>query len=323
MKSEGLGEIMFQQRTLREKTGCVGVGVHCGRAITLEMLPAPEGHGVSFHRSDLASHGELRAAVEQVTDTTLATTLATGVNGSAASVSTVEHLLAAFRGCGIDNVRVYVDGPEIPILDGSAKPFVELIRRAGVEAQREMKRFIVIRREVQVVDGTKEARIAPGAGFKISCSIDFDHPLIPSTPYCYEHSERSFARDIAPARTFGFLKDVEALRSRGLARGGSLDNAVVIDDYRVMNPEGLRFPDEFVRHKILDAIGDFSLFGMPVIGRVQLKRPGHDLNTQLVRAVLSDARAYEIVEPEAFDRESALWGAESRLMMFNPASWLA
>ncbi|MEO0459687.1 MAG: UDP-3-O-acyl-N-acetylglucosamine deacetylase [Myxococcota bacterium] len=314
---------MFQQRTLREKTSCVGVGVHCGTPITLELLPAPEGNGITFHRSDLPGHGELRGSVEHVVDTTLATTLATGVNGSRASVSTVEHLMAAFRGCGIDNARVYVDGPEIPILDGSSKPFVEMIQRVGIEDQRAPKRFVVVRREVRVGDGDKEARIGPGAGLKITCSIDFDHPLIPPTPYTYEHSERTFARDIAPARTFGFLKDVEALRARGLARGGSLDNAVVIDRYKVLNPEGLRFPDEFVRHKILDAIGDFSLFGMPVIGRVHLKRPGHALNTELVRAVLSDARSYEIVEPESLDDSRNARGEPSRLVMFGATGRLA
>ncbi|MEL6543450.1 MAG: UDP-3-O-acyl-N-acetylglucosamine deacetylase [Myxococcota bacterium] len=314
---------MFQQRTLSEKVSCVGVGVHCGKPITLELLPASEDHGITFHRTDLPGHAELKADVSSVVDTTLATTIAAGVNGSRASVSTIEHLMAAFRGCGIDNVRVYLDGPEVPILDGSSKLFVEMIRRAGVETQRKTKRFLVVRKDVRLVDGEKEARIAPGAGLKITCSVDFDHPLIPSTPFTYDLAERTFERDIAPARTFGFLKDVEALRARGLARGGSLDNAVVIDEYKVLNPDGLRFPDEFVRHKILDTIGDLSLFGMPVIGRVHMKRPGHHLNTELVKAVLSDPKAYEILEPEPSEAERASRGEPSRLAVLGAVGRLA
>jgi UDP-3-O-[3-hydroxymyristoyl] N-acetylglucosamine deacetylase len=288
---------MLRQRTVREKVSCTGIGVHSGNPIKLEILPAPENTGITFIRSDLPAATELRAHVENVVDTTLATTLATGTNGSRVVVSTIEHLMAAFTGLGVDNARVYVDGPEVPILDGSAAPFVELLQRAGLESQRKPKRFLVIRKEVRVVDGDKEARIAPASSFKINCSVDFDHPLIPPTPLSFELSERGFIRDIARARTFGFLKDVEAMRARGLARGGSLDNAVVIDEYRVLNPEGLRYPDEFVRHKILDAIGDLSLFGMPLIGKVTLKRPGHALNTRLVAKVLGDAKAFDIVEP--------------------------
>lgn len=287
---------MFRQRTMGEKTSCVGVGVHCGSPITIELLPAPPDHGITFHRTDLSGHAELRGHVSQVVDTTLATTIAAGVNGTRVSVSTVEHLMAAFRGCGVDNARVLLDGPEVPILDGSARPFVDMILGAGIEEQQANRKFLVIRREVKKVDGDKEARIAPGRGFKITAKIDFDHPLIPAMPYTYRLSERTFAREIAPARTFGFLKDVEALRARGLARGGSLENAVVIDGFTVLNPDGLRFPDEFIRHKVLDTIGDLALFGLPVVGRVHLNRPGHALNTELVRAVLSDPRNYQVVE---------------------------
>lgn len=305
---------MFQQRTIREKTSCVGVGVHCGSQLTLEILPAPADNGITFHRTDLPGHAELRGHVSQVVDTTLATTVAAGVNGNRASVSTIEHLMAAFRGCGIDNARVFIDGPEIPILDGSARPFVDMFRRVGVETQRANRRFLVVRKDVRLTDGEKEARITPGTGFKMTAKIDFDHPLIPAMPYTYELSERTFEREIAPARTFGFLKDVEALRARGLARGGSLDNAVVIDGYKVLNPDGLRFPDEFVRHKILDTIGDLALFGMPVIGRVHMNRPGHALNTDLVRAVLSDPKAFEVVEAEPSEAERASRGEPSRLV---------
>ena len=302
---------MLRQRTIREKATCTGVGLHSGQQIKLELLPAPEGHGVTFLRTDLPRHAEIRACIEHVTDTTLATTLAAGSGAQRASVATVEHLLAALAGLGVDNVQVLLSGPEVPILDGSAGPFVDLIMTAGIELQRKPKRFLVIKKEVKVRDGDKTARITPGAGLRITCSLDFDHPLIAPAPYRFEFSERAFQREIARSRTFGFIEDVEKLRSRGLARGGSLDNAIVIDSYRVLNPEGLRFPDEFVRHKVLDAIGDLSLFGMPLVGRVHLHRTGHALNTALVRAVFA-ARAYDIVEPAAAELASDA-AADSRM----------
>lgn len=288
------------QRTLREKASCAGIGVHSGKLIRLEVLPAPADTGIVFVRTDLPEPVEIRASVENVVDTMLATTLGTMVRGARVQVATIEHMMAAFVGLGIDNARVLVDGPEIPILDGSAAPFVELFLAAGTESQRRPKRVLVIKKEVRVTEGDKEARIAPSSSFRIRCSVDFDHPLIPPTPYEFKLTEREFVRDLARARTFGFLKDVEALRARGLAKGGSLDSVVVIDEYRVLNPEGLRFADEFVRHKILDAIGDLSLFGMPVLGRVTLRRPGHALNNRLVQKVLADPKAFEIVELTAF-----------------------
>ncbi|HET6344776.1 MAG TPA: UDP-3-O-acyl-N-acetylglucosamine deacetylase [Myxococcota bacterium] len=288
---------MLRQRTLREKASCTGVGLHCGRQIKLELLPAPEDHGITFIRTDLPRHPELRACIEHLAETTLATTLAVGGGAERASVGTVEHLLAALAGLGVDNARVLLDGPEVPILDGSAGPFVDLLLGAGIELQRRPKKYLVIKKEVRVRDGDKVAKIAPGSGTRITCSLDFDHPLIPPAPYRFEFSERAFQREVARARTFGFLQDVEALRSRGLARGGSLDNAIVIDEYQVLNPEGLRFPDEFARHKLLDAIGDLSLFGMPVVGKVSLHRSGHALNTQLVKAVLDDPKSHDIVVP--------------------------
>ncbi len=309
---------MLRQRTIREKASCIGVGLHSGRKIKLEILPAPEGNGITFVRTDMRLHAELKACIEHVADTTLATTLSAGVNGSRATVGTVEHLLAAFTGLGIDNARVLVDGPEIPIMDGSAAPFVEMLQAAGLEAQRKLKRFLVVKKEVKVKDGDKLAKIAPGSGLKIKCTIDFDHPLIPPLPYVFQFSERSFQRDLVRSRTFGFLKDVEALRARGLARGGSLDNAVVIDEYRVLNPEGLRHPDEFVRHKVLDTFGDLSLFGMTVIGHLELYRTGHALNTQLVRKVLKDPKAYEIVTPAKEELELVGSGVESRYPAFEP-----
>ncbi len=277
--------MMLRQRTVREKVSVTGIGVHTGDQITIEVLPAPEDTGITFIRTDIPNAVELRAHVDNVVDTTLATTIATGVNGSRVSVSTIEHLMAAFTGLGVDNARVLINGPEVPILDGSAAPFVTMLQGVGIETQRKSKRYLVIKKEVRISEDGKEAKIIPSSGFKIKCAVDFDHPLIPPTPFSFEMSERAFVRDVSRARTFGFLKDVEALRARGLARGGSLENAVVIDEYRLLNPEGLRYPDEFVRHKVLDCIGDLSLFGMPVLGRLTTKRPGHALNTQLVRKV--------------------------------------
>ncbi len=287
---------MIRQRTIREKVSCLGVGLHSGREVRVELLPAPACSGVTFVRTDLSSSTDIKASVGSVANTTLATTLAAGVNGSRAEVSTVEHLLSALTGLGVDNIRVLVHGPELPILDGSAAPWVELLISAGLEEQKQSKRFLVIKREVKVQDGAKLAKLSPGHGLRITCSLDYDHPVIASAELRYEFSEASFRRELMRARTFGFLRDVEALRARGLALGGSLDNAVVIDGYRVMNPDGLRYPDEFVRHKVLDALGDLSLFGMPVIGKLALKRPGHALNTLLVKAVLSDPRNFAVVE---------------------------
>ena len=294
---------MLRQRTIREKVGCEGIGLHSGKQIKLELLPSPEDSGITFTRTDLPRHPEIRPCIEHLQDTTLATTLGVEHQGVSVHVGTVEHLLSALMGLGIDNARVLVDGPEIPILDGSAGPFVNMLRQAGVERQRRPKRFMVIKKEVKVRDGNKMARIAPGAGLRITCSLDFDHPLISVSPFRFDFSERSFEREVARARTFGFIEDVEALRQRGLARGGSLDNAIVIDSYRVLNPDGLRFPDEFVRHKLLDALGDIALFGMPVVGRFSSHRGGHALNCRLVRAVLADAKAYEIVQ--RFDAAAA------------------
>jgi UDP-3-O-[3-hydroxymyristoyl] N-acetylglucosamine deacetylase len=286
-------------------------------------LPAAENNGITFVRTDMRRHAELRACIDHLGDTTLATTLQAGVNGSRAMVGTVEHLLAAFAGMGIDNAQVLVDGPEIPVMDGSAGPFVELIKTAGIEPQRSLKRFLVVKKEVKVEDGNKHARVVPGVGLTVECKVDFDHPLIPPTPFRFELSEKGFARDLAWARTFGFLKDVEALRAKGLARGGSLDNAVVIDQYRVLNPEGLRYPDEFVRHKVLDAMGDLSLFGMTIIGRVDLYRTGHALNTRLVRAVLRDPKAFEIVVPREDEVRLVEGGAPSRFPMLEAAETAA
>lgn len=315
--------MMLRQRTVSEKVSCSGVGVHSGQLITIEVLPAPEDTGITFIRTDIPNAPEIRAHVDNVIDTTLATRIAVTVDGKRIEVSTVEHLMAAFTGLCIDNARVLISGPEVPILDGSSAPFVAMLQSVGIEEQRKPRRYLAIKKEVKLVDGAKEAKIIPSSGFKIKCAIDFDHPLITPTPFSFEFSERSFVRDISRARTFGFLKDVEALRARGLARGASLDNAVVIDEYRVLNPDGLRYPDEFVRHKVLDCIGDLSLFGMPVLGRLSVKRPGHTLNSMLVRKVLADPKAFEIVEPTTASVFEEAPASESAAFDLEPAETTA
>ncbi len=287
----------FQQRTLQRTASIEGVGLHSGQPVTLRLIPAPVDHGLVFVRTDLADKPVIPVRSEYVVDTSLATTLGIGK----ARVATVEHLLAALSGLGIDNLRIEIDGPEVPIMDGSAEPFARLISEVGIRTQEEFKQFIVIKRSVTVVDGDKHATFSPSRRFRIDCTIDFKHPLISDQQFTLEFSDRSFVREVARARTFGFLRDVDRLRQMGLARGGSLDNAVVVDDFSILNPEGLRFPDEFVRHKLLDAMGDISLLGKPVLGHLIVFKSGHALNHKLVKQVLSDASNYEVVRAHARD----------------------
>ncbi len=308
------GMTHLDQRTLRQPVSCTGTGLHSGAAIELTLKPAPVNHGIVFVRTDLPNPVEIPARAEFVVDTQLATTIGRG----AARVATIEHLMAALAGLGIDNCRVEVSGPEVPIMDGSAAPFVFLIESAGVETQRAGKRFLVVKKPVTIVEGEKEVRLLPASQFSVSFTIDFDHPLISDQSFRMDFSDRSFQREISRARTFGFLKEVELLKKMGLARGGSLENAIVIDEFSILNPDGLRYPDEFVRHKILDSIGDLSLFGMPVIGHLVASRSGHALNHKLVMKVLADPSCFEIVdagEPKAVDRldlRAPAWGfAES------------
>lgn len=289
----------INQRTLASPVSCTGVGLHSGTQVTLRLLPAPVDTGVVFVRTDLAAHVVIPALSEYVTDTALATTL--GHRG--AKVGTVEHLLAALAGMGIDNVRVELDGPEVPIMDGSAGPFAAMVREAGLREQDEAKSFLLIKRAVTVRDGDKEATLEPSDRFRVSTTIDFRHPLISDQSMELTLSETAFARDIARARTFCFRRDVEAMQQLGLARGGSLDNAIVVDEFSILNPDGLRFPDEFVRHKVLDAIGDLSLLGRPVVGHLRAFKTGHALNQKLVKAVLADATQYEVVRARKRDVE--------------------
>ena len=282
---------LYRQRTLANEISCEGVGLHTGKRVRLTFKPAPENYGITFRRVDLPDSRDIPARAQFVVDTALATTL--GRDG--VRVSTVEHCCAALHAMGIDNLRIEVDAPEIPIFDGSALPFVRLIQEAGVVLQRAMKEFIVIRRPVQVGDGFKSAALTPANSFSIHCSIDFRHPLISNQLMELECSSANFCREIACARTFGFLKDIEALKSAGLAKGGSIENAIVVDGFSILNPEGLRFADEFVRHKTLDAIGDLFLLGRPLIGHLRADKSGHALNHQLTMRVLSDPTCYEVI----------------------------
>lgn len=284
---------MRNQKTLKQEVRISGIGLHSGKRVNLKLLPAKANSGIRFVRTDLSTPIEIKADVRNVRSTTLATTI--GAEG--AKVSTVEHLMSALWALGIDNVICEVDGEEVPILDGSAQPFTQLIKKSGIKTQRSAKRFLVATKTIELRDGNKWAILRPSREFKISYTIDFPHPTIGKQSFVYD-SETDFAREIAPCRTFGFLKDVERMQAMGLALGGSLQNAVVLDDEKALNPEGLRFDNEFVRHKILDAIGDFSLIGYPILAEVELHRAGHDLQTRLIHELLTQAGAYSIFIPE-------------------------
>jgi UDP-3-O-[3-hydroxymyristoyl] N-acetylglucosamine deacetylase len=279
----------WKQRTVAKRVTATGIGLHSGHPVTLTLAPAPADAGVTFVRMDLGV--EIPARNENVLDTRLNTTVGLGN----ARVSTVEHVMAALQGMGIDNCRVEVDGPEMPVLDGSAAPFVVMIREAGIQLQRPGRRFVVIDRAVEVREGDKLARIEPSDAFRISFTADFNHPLINNQTVEIALSDRSFEREIARARTFCFRRDIEKMQAMGLAKGGSLENAVVVDDFSIVNPEGLRYADEFVRHKVLDAIGDLALLGLPVVGALTAVKSGHAMNQALVKKVLADPSCHRIV----------------------------
>jgi UDP-3-O-[3-hydroxymyristoyl] N-acetylglucosamine deacetylase len=285
---------MIKQRTLKNCIKATGVGLHSGKKVLVTLRPAPAHSGIVFRRVDVTPAVEIPARAENVGDTRLSTSLARGE----VRIATVEHLLSAFAGLGIDNAYVDVSAPEVPIMDGSAGPFVFLIQSAGIEEQSAPKQFMRIKRPVAVEDGDKWARLEPFDGFKVSFSIDFDHPLFDETIKFAEvdFSTTSFVKEVSRARTFGFLKEIEMLREKDLALGGSLQNAVVIDDYRVLNEDGLRYEDEFVRHKILDAIGDLYLLGHGLIGAFRGHKSGHALNNRLLRRLLADKSAWELVD---------------------------
>lgn len=284
---------MIKQRTLKNVIRATGVGLHTGKKVFLTLRPAAADTGIVFRRVDLDPPVEIPARTENVGDTRLSTSLAKGE----AQISTVEHLLSALAGLGIDNAFVDLSAPEVPIMDGSAGPFVFLIQSAGVEEQNAAKRFIRIKHGVAVEEGDKWAKFEPFEGFKVSFGIEFKHPFFEkSGKYAsVDFSTTSFVKEVSRARTFGFMSDVELLREKKLALGGSLDNAVVVDDYRVLNEDGLRYDDEFVKHKILDAIGDLYLLGHSLIGGFSGYKSGHALNNRLLKVLLEDKTAWEII----------------------------
>lgn len=282
---------MLKQRTLKHVIHATGVGLHTGDKVKITLRPAAPDTGIVFRRVDLDSPVEIKALPQHVKDTRLSSTL--DVDG--VRVATVEHLMSALAGLGIDNAYIDLTASEVPILDGSAGPFVYLIQSAGIVEQPVPKQFIRIKKTIEVRDGDKWVRFEPYHGFKIEFAIDFDHPVIEHTgkSVTIDFADNSYVREISRARTFGFMHEVEALRNMGLARGGSLDNAVVLDEYRILNTEGLRYEDEFVKHKVLDAIGDLYILGHPLIGAFYAYKSGHALNNKLLRALLADAEAWE------------------------------
>ncbi|MGH8377700.1 MAG: UDP-3-O-acyl-N-acetylglucosamine deacetylase [Gammaproteobacteria bacterium] len=284
---------MLKQRTLKNSIRATGVGLHTGEKVYMTLRPAAPNTGVLFRRVDLENPVEIRANAEHVGDTMLGTTL---VNGDV-RVSTVEHLLSAFAGLGIDNAYVDLSAAEVPIMDGSAGPFVFLLQSAGIEEQNAHKRFIRIRDNLEVREGDKWARFEPFDGFKVSFQIDFDHPIFKKHTQMatVDFSTTSFVKEVSRARTFGFMRDIEMLRHKHLTLGASLDNAIALDDYRILNEDGLRYEDEFVKHKILDSIGDLYLLGHSLIGAFSAYKSGHGLNNTLLRALLAKQSAWEEV----------------------------
>ena len=290
---------MLQQRTLKSLIRATGVGLHSGVKVTMTLRPAAPDTGIVFRRVDLDPPVELRAEPFDVGDTRLASCL----EKDGTKIATVEHLMSAFSGLGIDNAWVDVDAAEIPIMDGSAAPFVFLIQSAGIEEQKAAKKFIRVRKPVRVEEGDKWAELSPYDGFRLTFSIVFSHPVFEkSNPrVTVDFAEHSYVQEVARARTFGFMQDVETMRSQGLAMGGSMENAIVMDEYRVLNTDGLRYGDEFVKHKVLDAVGDLYLLGHPLLGAFSAHKSGHALNNKLLRALLADKAAWEMVSFERIE----------------------
>ncbi len=284
---------MPQQRTIKNEIRATGVGLHSGEKVFLTLRPAPPDTGIVFRRVDLEPVVQIPASGDLVTETTLCT----GLTCEGAKVQTVEHLMSALAGLGVDNLYVDLSAAEVPIMDGSSGPFVFLLQSAGVVEQGVPKRFIRIKRPVEVREGDKIARFEPFDGFKLRFTIDFNHPSIPSSQSTadVEFSTENYIREVSRARTFGFMRDLEYMRERNLGLGGSMDNAIVLDEFRVLNDDGLRYADEFVRHKILDAVGDLYLAGHPILGAFYGYKSGHALNNKLVRALLADRAAWEEV----------------------------
>lgn len=283
---------MIRQRTLKEQVKTTGVGLHSGRKVTLTLRPAPANTGIIYRRTDLNPPVDFPSDANSVRDTVLCTAL---VNDDGIRISTVEHLNAALSGMGIDNIIIEVDAPEIPIMDGSASPFVYLLQSAGIETLNAAKRFIRIKKPVRVEDGDKWAELVPYAGFRMDFEIEFNHPAIEADEQhmLFDFSSQAFIKDISRARTFGFMRDIEYLQSQNLCLGGSFDCAIVLDEYRILNEDGLRFSNEFVTHKVLDAIGDLYMSGHSIVGELRAYKTGHALNNQLLRALLANQEAWE------------------------------
>jgi len=294
---------MVKQRTLKNSVNVTGVGLHSGEKVMLGLRPAPANTGIVFRRVDVKPVEEIRARAELVHDTRLSTCM----EQNGVRVATVEHLMSALAGLGIDNAYIDLDSAEVPIMDGSAGTFIFLLQTAGIVEQSAPKKFIRVKKTVEVKQGDKWVRFEPHHGYKLTFTINFAHPVFASTKQhvVVDLGEESYVRDISRARTFGFMQDVENMHAQGLALGGSLDNAIVMDEYRVLNPDGLRFEDEFVKHKVLDAIGDLYLLGYPLIGAFSGYKSGHALNNALLRALLADGQAWELVTFDSVEEAPA------------------
>lgn len=307
---------MLKQRTLKKAISATGVGLHNGEKVTLTLRPAAPDTGIVFTRVDLPQPNEIKATPKAVHDTRMCSAL----EENGARVATVEHLMSALAGLGIDNVYIDVNASEIPIMDGSSGPFVFLLQQAGIAEQAAAKKFIRVKKMIEVIDGDKWVRFEPYHGFKIDFTINFTHPV-------FEHSGNnvkidfaadSYIKEISRARTFGFMHEVEYLRSNGLARGGSLDNAIVLDEYRILNTDGLRYDDEFAKHKVLDAIGDLYMLGHPILGAFYAYKSGHALNNQLLRALLQDETAWEYVTFEKNEDAPDAFSSQSKQLVPEP-----
>ena len=302
---------MICQCTIDKVVKLSGIGLHTGVLINLTLRPAEAGTGIIFHHHSGNQVTTIEARSCNVVDTRMATVLGRGD----VRISTVEHLMAALAAYNIDNLHIDIDGPEVPVMDGSAAPFAALIESAGIRKLAKSRTYLAIRQPLTVVDGEKRVNIIPSRFFRMTYDIAFDHPCIASQQRSVKISAESFRRELASARTFGFLRDVERLKAVGLARGGSLENAIVVDDQRILNPEGLRFPDEFVRHKILDAIGDLSLVGYPILGHVRACKAGHDINHQMVEKILDNPQCWQLIE---FSEENLIESLQVPVPDFTP-----
>jgi UDP-3-O-[3-hydroxymyristoyl] N-acetylglucosamine deacetylase len=281
--------MIYHQRTIAEVAHCSGVGIHSGREVNLTIRPAPVNHGIKFVRRDLPDSPDIPARFNKVVDTSLATVI--GYDGFI--VSTIEHLMASFAGLAVDNARVEIDSYEMPIMDGSAAPFTALIKSVGIKEQEAPRFFFIVRKPIELQENGKAVGIYPSDSYRITCSIAYDHPLIQNQTLTVDMSEQDFEEEISKARTFGFLHEYEQLKRYGLARGGSLDNVVVVDQQGVLNESGLRYKDEFVRHKILDCLGDFSLLGMPLIGHIKADKSGHAFHHAFLQKFFDTKDAWE------------------------------